>query len=115
LAQNKQAVYFQYDSAYLTGYHSLSPFSLPFSNELAQTPIHPHQGLHGVFSDSLPDGWGLLLIGVILFQNNLIKPINKIKRYWNKYFCSLMKYIFAPRAGAPTVKDIWQSPILKYP
>jgi len=71
LAQNKQAVYFQYDSAYLAEYHSLSPFSLPFSNELIQAPLHPHQGLHGVFADSLPDGWGLLLMDRVFRQHNI--------------------------------------------
>ena len=71
LAQNKQAVYFQYDLAYLADYHSLSPFSLPFSKQLAQAPIHPHHGLHGVFSDSLPDGWGLLLMDRVFRQHNI--------------------------------------------
>ena len=71
LAQNQQAVYFQYDSDYLASYHSLSPFKLPFSNELSQAPATPHQGLHGLFADSLPDGWGLLLMDRIFRQHNI--------------------------------------------
>lgn len=30
-------------------------------DRLQRGPREPHQGLHGVFADSLPDGWGLLL------------------------------------------------------
>ena len=71
LAQNQQAVYFQYDADYLANYHSLSPFKLPFSNELNQAPATPHQGLQGLFADSLPDGWGLLLMDRIFRQQNI--------------------------------------------
>lgn len=62
LAQNESGVYFQYDADYLTRYASLSPFSLPFNNDLSKAPRAPHLGLHGLFGDSLPDGWGLLLM-----------------------------------------------------
>ena len=34
-------------------------------------PRHPHLGLHGVFADSLPDGWGLLLQDRFFRQQNL--------------------------------------------
>ena len=59
MAQNKQGVFFQYDDDYLKKYHSLSPFTLDFSNMLSQAPKQPHLGLQGVFADSLPDGWGM--------------------------------------------------------
>lgn len=60
LAQDKQ-VYFQYDADYLTQGHSLSPFRLPFTPDLHLCHDNA-QRLHGVFADSLPDGWGQLLI-----------------------------------------------------
>ncbi len=62
LAQNKQGVYFQYDKNYLKEYRNLSPFNLNFDASLQLAPKQPHSGLHGAFSDSLPDGWGLLLM-----------------------------------------------------
>ncbi|MDC0535655.1 type II toxin-antitoxin system HipA family toxin [Francisellaceae bacterium] len=62
LAQNKNAVYFQYDSEYLKHCYNLSPFKLSFDGKLQEAIKLPHQGLHGVFADSLPDGWGLLLM-----------------------------------------------------
>ncbi len=61
LAQNKQHVYFQYDNNYLNSHQNISPFKLRFTNELQLAAKSPHNNLHGVFADSLPDGWGLLL------------------------------------------------------
>ncbi len=72
LAQNSGAVYFQYDSDYLTHYQNLSPFKLHFSGELNKAPRLPHQGLHGVFADSLPDGWGLLLMDRVFRQQGIL-------------------------------------------
>ncbi|MEZ5535028.1 MAG: type II toxin-antitoxin system HipA family toxin [Thiolinea sp.] len=61
LAQNRQGVFFQYDATYLEHYTNLSPFSLQHDRSLQKAPRTPHNHLHGVFADSLPDGWGLLL------------------------------------------------------
>ena len=44
------------------GTRGLSPFALPSDGELHRGPAAPHGGLQGVFGDSLPDGWGLLLM-----------------------------------------------------
>lgn len=61
LAQNKQGVYFQYHENYLGRFGNLSPYALNETLALQPAPANPHHGLHGVFADSLPDGWGLLL------------------------------------------------------
>lgn len=71
LAQNARGVFFQYDSAYLEQFHSLSPFSVPFDSALLKAPLHPHSGLHGLFSDSLPDGWGMLLMNRVFRQRGI--------------------------------------------
>lgn len=72
LAQNTQNVYFQYDQDYLAHSPSLSPFKLPFNGVLHQAPATPHQGLFGVFSDSLPDGWGLYLMDRVFQQHGIL-------------------------------------------
>ena len=61
LAQSTQGVFFQYAGDYLSRFGNLSPFRLKADDRLQRGPREPHQGLHGVFADSLPDGWGLLL------------------------------------------------------
>ena len=60
LAQNRQGAFFQYDADYLRSCPSLSPFRLAFDGSLQRGPLEPHDGLHGVFAESLPDGWGRL-------------------------------------------------------
>ncbi|MCB1810191.1 MAG: type II toxin-antitoxin system HipA family toxin [Candidatus Competibacteraceae bacterium] len=72
LAQNTQAVFFQYSADYLQRYSNLSPFTLTFDNSLQQAPKTPHAGLHGVFADSLPDGWGLLLMDRVFRQQGIL-------------------------------------------
>ncbi|MBL4760127.1 MAG: type II toxin-antitoxin system HipA family toxin [Mariprofundaceae bacterium] len=63
LVMFKQKIYFEYDAGFLESGLNLSPFLLPLKSG-AQTPQanNPWHGLFGVFNDSLPDGWGLLLM-----------------------------------------------------
>ena len=72
LAQNSEAVFFQYHDDYLARFSSLSPFKLPFDAQLYQAAVEPHQKLHGVFADSLPDGWGMLLMDRVFRQRGLL-------------------------------------------
>lgn len=53
---------FQYDHAWLKDGFSISPFSLPLRHEVFSAKSKHFEGLHGVFWDSLPDGWGELLV-----------------------------------------------------
>ncbi|MDY7117514.1 type II toxin-antitoxin system HipA family toxin [Halomonas sp. SSL-5] len=71
LAQNRQGVFFQYDDVYCREHHSLSPFQLSFDTRLHAAPPSPHQGLHGLFADSLPDGWGLMLMDRLFRQHGI--------------------------------------------
>jgi serine/threonine-protein kinase HipA len=72
LAQNARAVFFQYDSDYIRNFPNLSPFALNFDSGLQQAPDAPHGGLHGVFADSLPDGWGLMLMERVFRQRGIL-------------------------------------------
>ena len=72
LAQNRQGVFFQYDREYLESSPSLSPFTLAFDISLQQAPHDPHDGLHGVFADSLPDGWGRLVMDRVYRQHGVL-------------------------------------------
>jgi len=72
LAQNRQGVFFQYEAQYLQKFGNLSPFTLHNSTVLQPAPAQPHAGLHGVFADSLPDGWGLLLQDRVFRQQGIL-------------------------------------------
>ena len=61
LYQNRLAA-FEYDSDWLIDGFSISPFSLPLEKKVFIPKIDPFEGLFGVFADSLPDGWGRLLV-----------------------------------------------------
>jgi serine/threonine-protein kinase HipA len=53
---------FEYDPAYLISGNSISPFNLPLKSELFLAKRTPFNGGFGVFADSLPDGWGSLIL-----------------------------------------------------
>ncbi len=72
LAQNRQGVFFQYDADYLARFGNLSPFGLKATTELQLAPKRPHSGLHGLFGDSLPDGWGSLLQDRVFRQHGIL-------------------------------------------
>jgi serine/threonine-protein kinase HipA len=54
--------WFQYDPMWLRNGFDLSPQTLSFNSDPQLAPNNLFQGLPGVFHDSLPDGWGLLLM-----------------------------------------------------
>ena len=63
LVENSQQSFFQFDETYLNAHStSLAPFNLKADTSLQAAPRKPHYGIHGVFADSLPDGWGLYLM-----------------------------------------------------
>jgi serine/threonine-protein kinase HipA len=62
LAEDRGRVYFEYAPGFLAAGRSLSPFRLPFEAGLFEHTDHAFGPLPGVFDDSLPDGWGLLLM-----------------------------------------------------
>ena len=74
-------VAFEYDSNWITNGFSISPFSLPLKKQVFIPKIDPFDGLYGVFSDSLPDGWGRLLVDRMLNSQNINpREISQIDR-----------------------------------
>ncbi len=69
----ERVVAFEYDSDWLNNGFSISPFSLPLVKKVFFPKYEPFGGLFGVFNDSLPDGWGKLLVDR-LFLKNKINP-----------------------------------------
>lgn len=62
LAAHSNTILFQYTPEFLDSGINISPFRLPLSPEVKEDPKRTFDGLFGVFNDSLPDGWGLLLL-----------------------------------------------------
>jgi serine/threonine-protein kinase HipA len=62
LAERSRSILFEYDKDFLDSGIELSPFKLPLQPGLFEDKKRVFDGLPGVFNDSLPDGWGLLLL-----------------------------------------------------
>ncbi len=67
-----KAFFFQYTDDYLQQFGNLSPFTLQANTLVQAAPKAPHQGVHGVFGDCLPDGWGMLLQDRIFRQQGIL-------------------------------------------
>jgi serine/threonine-protein kinase HipA len=57
-----KSIFFRFDSSFKKRKIELSPFKLKLNSETKKGNTTPFDGLFGVFADSLPDGWGRLLV-----------------------------------------------------
>lgn len=65
-AYQKYLTAFEYTDGWIASGYSISPFSLPLEKGVKIARIDPFDGIWGVFADSLPDGWGRLLVDRML-------------------------------------------------
>ncbi|RKD68864.1 MULTISPECIES: type II toxin-antitoxin system HipA family toxin [unclassified Rhizobium] len=59
-SSKERRAYFEYSAEFLAAPLPISPFHMKVG--LIAAPRDPFDGLHGLFNDSLPDGWGRLLL-----------------------------------------------------
>ncbi len=75
-------VAFQYDSEWVRSGFSINPYSLPLANDLFVPAWQPFEGLFGAFKDSLPDGWGALLLDRMLMREGVdparVSPLQRL-------------------------------------
>jgi serine/threonine-protein kinase HipA len=65
-------VAFEYEDDWIANGFSISLFSLPLQKGVfLPRNFDPFEGLFGVFSDSLPDGWGRLLVDRMLAKEKM--------------------------------------------
>lgn len=62
LREEERRVFFEYSPDFLRNGVELSPFMLPRKSGVFEDAERTFDGLFGLFNDSLPDGWGVLLI-----------------------------------------------------
>lgn len=81
LIQEGKNIYFKYYTEFITTGIELSPFQLPLKDSIYTAPNEPFEGLFGLFSDSLPDGWGRLLLDRTLTAKGvLLQDITPLQR-----------------------------------
>ena len=62
LVQHEKNYFFKFNTNFLDLNLDVSPFKMKRSSGLLQADYQPFDGIFGVFNDSLPDGWGRLLL-----------------------------------------------------
>lgn len=84
LIADARLIHFKYDDAFLKLGLNISPFRLKFNNEIQVAKPDPFHGIFGVFDDSLPDGWGMLLLNRALAKKGLsLSDINILDQLSN--------------------------------
>lgn len=75
-------IFFKYDAAFIEKGLAISPFKLKLSDAILTPETSIFDGLFGVFNDSLPDGWGRLLLDRTLLSKgislNQITPLDRL-------------------------------------
>lgn len=81
LAQRSGGIYFEYTDDFIRTGLEISPLKLPTKNKFLKCNS-PFENLPGVFYDSLPDGWGRLLMDRLLRSKgippNRITPLDRL-------------------------------------
>ncbi len=81
LLKNRK-ILFEYNADFLKRGLQLSPFKLPLKSGVISTDDPTFEGLFGIFNDSLPDGWGRLLLDRKLMSLGLnpasLSPLDRL-------------------------------------
>ncbi len=82
LVLNNRKIYFRYHLDFLKTGLNISPITLPCAGEITNAEKDTFDGLYGVFNDSLPDGWGRLLLDRSLSSKgidiNRLTPLDRL-------------------------------------
>ena len=104
LVYRDKNIYFEYDPIFLTSNIELSPYKLPLKSGVHHCEDSIFDGLFGVFADSMPDGWGKLLLDRYLLKQGVdygdITPLDRLG-YIGNYGVGALSY-------RPYISDIEQ-------
>lgn len=82
LAYKEKRIFFEYDPHFLSLGLELSPFKLPLKAGVLVCEDSVFEGLFGLFNDSLPDGWGRLLLDRKLIKQGVnpkdLSPLDRL-------------------------------------
>lgn len=106
LAERNGIIYFEYDEDFVQNGVEISPFKLPLRNGVVELPSDPFEGLAGVFSDSLPDGWGRLLFDRMM-RSQRISPsqISSLDRLAYVGLNGMGALVYEPDSSPPLIQE----------
>ena len=95
LAHKERVIYFEYSKEFLNSSLQLSPYKLPLRAGVFVCDDDVFEGLFGLFGDSLPDGWGRLLLDRHFMNSgvnyNEITPLDRLS-YIGAYGTGALSY-----------------------
>ncbi len=95
VALKNKTIYFEYEKDFLLQKIELSPYKLPLKSGVHVCDDTIFEGLFGVFSDSLPDGWGRLLLDRHFLREGIaygdITPLDRLS-YIGNYGVGALSY-----------------------
>lgn len=95
LAHKDKTIYFEYSKDFLDTGLEISPYKLPLKSGVFVCEDKIFEGLYGVFGDSLPDGWGKLLLDRHFLKQgvsyNDITPLDRLSNI-GKYGTGALSY-----------------------
>lgn len=78
----ERKIYFEYDNGFIKLGLNLSPYKLPLESGAHCDEDGVFEGLFGLFNDSLPDGWGRLLLDRQLMKKGInpgnLSPLDRL-------------------------------------
>ncbi len=72
LVRSEKKIYFKYQHEFIDSGMQISPFKMPLTEKILTAEMDYFEGLFGVFNDSLPDGWGQLLLDRVLLSKGIL-------------------------------------------
>jgi serine/threonine-protein kinase HipA len=109
LARRGREILFEYDVEFLASKLEISPFKLPLRPGVVAGDPMLFSGLMGVFEDSLPDGWGRLLLDRRIAKEGLepsaLTPLDRLAWVGSR---SMGALVYEPEFGVetPTIVDL---------
>jgi len=82
LATRNRKIWFEYSPDFIAEGFELSPFKLSLQPNAVSADTNAFDGLHGIFNDSLPDGWGRMLLDRQVAKygiaSHLLTPLDRL-------------------------------------
>ncbi|MGL4598371.1 MAG: type II toxin-antitoxin system HipA family toxin [Bacteroidia bacterium] len=102
LISEGRSIYFKYYTSFIKRGLEISPIKLRLNDGLNQANPIPFDGLFGLFADSLPDGWGALLLDRTLAANGIdassLTPLDRLAYVGTKGMGAL---VYKPERTTP--------------
>lgn len=106
LAMRGRQIFFEYNDAFIKSGLEISPLRLPLKSGVTSFDFGLFEGLPGVFSDSLPDGWGRLLFDRFVTAQGIapsdMTPLDRLAHVGKNGMGAL---VYEPDYGVEESKD----------